>query len=172
MILTVHFITGSAITKIIPNKPLAYFLAFLSHFILDALPHTDYSLKGASGGWKKKSFYKSVCSLALDLAFGIAFIIIWAIVFDNFDVWPALIGGLLGILPDFFNLIAYALYNKNFLLFIKGHPLADLEEFKMKTQNPYYRFHHFVHNKSKPSNFVGVLTQIIVFLISLIILAR
>ena len=172
MILSVHFIAGSAITKLIPNKLIAYPLAFLSHFLLDALPHTDYSLKGISSGWKKQNFYESVCSLVLDLAFGIAFIIIWAMAFDNFDVWPALIGGFLGTLPDFLNLIVYALHNKNLLLFIKGHPLTDLEEFKTKTQNPYYRFHHFFHNKKEPSNFVGVLTQIIVFLISLIILVK
>jgi len=37
MILSVHFIAGSAITKLIPNKLIAYPLAFLSHFLLDAL---------------------------------------------------------------------------------------------------------------------------------------
>lgn len=172
MILSVHFITGAAITKLIPNKLIAYPLAFLSHFLLDALPHTDYSLRGISSGWKKKNFYESISSLILDTLFGIAFIIIWAMAFDNFNVNTALIGGFLGILPDFLNLISYLFHNKNFLLFIKGHPLTDLEEFKTKTQNRYYRFHHWVHNKFEPPNSIGVITQIIIFLAALIVLVK
>lgn len=172
MILSVHFITGAAITKLIPNKLIAYPLAFFSHFLLDALPHTDYSLKGLSAGWKKQTFYEAISSLILDLLFGIAFIIIWTMAFDNFNITMALTGGFLGVLPDFLNLIAYGLHNKNFLLFIKGHPLTEIEEFKTKTQNPYYRFHHFIHNKKEPSNFLGIITQLIVFLVSLIILVK
>ncbi|MCX8015703.1 MAG: hypothetical protein N2692_00070 [Patescibacteria group bacterium] len=172
MILSVHFITGAAITKIIPNKLIAYPLAFLIHFLLDALPHTDYSLRGISSGWKKKNFYESVFSLILDTLFGIAFIIIWAMAFDNFNITSALVGGFLGILPDFLNLISYLFHNKNFLLFIKGHPLTDLEEFKTQSQNLYYRFHHWIHNGSESSNSIGIATQIVIFLAALIILLK
>ena len=175
MILSVHFIAGSAITKLIPNKLIAYPLAFLSHFLLDALPHTDYPIKGIYAGWKKQNFYESVSSLVLDLLFGIASIIILAMAFDNFDIKAALIGGFLGILPDFLCFVAYSLHNKNFLLFIKGRPLTEFEEFKTKTQNLYYRFHHFMHykhNKNESSISLGILTQLIIFLISSIILVK
>jgi len=170
MILSVHFIAGAAITKIIPNKLIAYPLAFLSHFLLDALPHADYSLRGISGGWKKKSFYLTIGNLILDVVAGIIFIIIFAAAFDNFDIKTALIGGFFGVLPDFLNLASYLFHNKNFLFLIKGGQLTEIEEFKIKTQNRYYRFHHFIHNKSEPRGVNGILIQAFVFLIGLIVL--
>lgn len=172
MILSVHFIAGAAITKLIPNKLIAYPLAFLSHFILDSLPHTDYSLRGIASGWKKKNFYESIFSLILDTLFGIAFIIIWGLTFDKFNITSALVGGFLGVLPDFLNLVSYMFHKKNFLLFIKGRPLTDLEEFKTKTQNRYYRFHHWMHHKPNPTNGIGVVTQLVIFLTALIVLIK
>ncbi len=170
MILSVHFITGAAITKLIPNKLIAYPLAFLSHFLLDAIPHADYSLKGISSGWKKKSFYSAVGNLTLDVLAGVVFTVVFSMAFDNFDIQKALIGGFLGILPDFLNLLSYLFHNKNFLFFIRGGELRPIDEFKIQTQNRYYRFHHCVHNKSEPKGLFGVFTQAIIFLIGIIVL--
>ena len=45
MILTAHAVTGVALASLVPNKPLIGFtLGFISHFVLDSLPHSDYKL--------------------------------------------------------------------------------------------------------------------------------
>jgi hypothetical protein len=47
--LTAHAIVGGAIASLLPNHPaLAIGLAFLSHFVLDALPHRDYPVRSSS----------------------------------------------------------------------------------------------------------------------------
>ena len=46
MTLTTHAVTGAVIAKLMAGNPLlGLFLAFCSHFILDAFPHWDYPLK-------------------------------------------------------------------------------------------------------------------------------
>jgi hypothetical protein len=43
VILANHAITGAALASLTPNEPLVGFsVGFLSHFILDAIPHWDY----------------------------------------------------------------------------------------------------------------------------------
>jgi hypothetical protein len=47
--LTTHAIVGAAIVSIFPDYPLlALPLAFVSHFLLDSLPHWDYPLHSSS----------------------------------------------------------------------------------------------------------------------------
>ena len=45
MTLTAHAITGAAVASLTPNKPLLGFaVGFVSHFVLDAIPHWGYFL--------------------------------------------------------------------------------------------------------------------------------
>jgi hypothetical protein len=45
MILAAHAITGAAVASLMPERPLIGFaVGFLSHFLLDAIPHWDYHL--------------------------------------------------------------------------------------------------------------------------------
>ena len=47
--LTTHAIFGAAIAAVIPTHPyLAVSAAFVSHFLLDAIPHWDYPLRSSS----------------------------------------------------------------------------------------------------------------------------
>ncbi|HOK34897.1 MAG TPA: hypothetical protein PLB74_02660 [Candidatus Paceibacterota bacterium] len=170
MFLTPHFLTGAAITKVVPNKPLAYTLAFFIHFLLDRIPHSDHFLSGISTGRKNKSFYQVVGPIVIDFFVGIALIIIAHFTFDNFALWPAIIGGILGILPDFFNALSYFNYKKNYLLLFKGQPLYPVEEFATQTKNPYYRFHRFFHNEKVYNGILGTITQLAVIIIDLVVL--
>lgn len=177
MILTPHFITGGVITKLIPNKPLAYLLAFVSHFILDSLPHCEYSLSGLDKGPKDKAFYKDLIKIIADVAGGIIFIIITANVFDNFKVGPAIIGGFIAIIPDFLNSFLYLIYKGNFIRLIKGQPLTNIKEFSNQNKNIVNYFHRLFHSKyfshhekNKKTKLISISTQIIVVIIDTILL--
>jgi len=61
MILSAHVLAGAAVAAKIQNPVLGIFLAFLSHYLLDIFPHTEYSIKNIQGGrWRKSlpDFYK------------------------------------------------------------------------------------------------------------------
>ncbi|MCX6719670.1 MAG: hypothetical protein NTV36_00985 [Candidatus Staskawiczbacteria bacterium] len=45
MILLVHMLFGAAIASNVQNVYLAVILAFLGHYLLDLLPHVEYSIK-------------------------------------------------------------------------------------------------------------------------------
>ena len=46
MILATHAVVGVAAAELFPSNPIAAFIAaFLSHFLLDAIPHWNYSIK-------------------------------------------------------------------------------------------------------------------------------
>ncbi|MDH2348696.1 hypothetical protein [Bradyrhizobium sp. SSUT77] len=43
MILSTHAIVGGAIASLIPDQPaLAFVAGIVSHFVIDAIPHSDY----------------------------------------------------------------------------------------------------------------------------------
>ena len=49
MTLTTHGVVGGAIVSLIPTSPvLGLCLAFLSHYLLDSIPHFDYPIRSAS----------------------------------------------------------------------------------------------------------------------------
>ena len=53
MLITVHFLVGAAIGKYVGQTWLIIILALLSHYILDALPHTKMSVPK---GFKERGF--------------------------------------------------------------------------------------------------------------------
>ena len=49
MVLSVHTLVGGALGAVLPVSPLASFaIGFVSHFVLDAIPHSDYPLQSIS----------------------------------------------------------------------------------------------------------------------------
>jgi hypothetical protein len=49
MILCTHAVVGAALASFVPSHPAAAFaIGFASHFVLDAIPHWDYSIKSRS----------------------------------------------------------------------------------------------------------------------------
>ena len=65
MLYTPHFLTGAVILKYIPNPAVGLPLAFLSHFVLDAIPHG--AVDGSYNGSRRFAQYliadASLCGL-------------------------------------------------------------------------------------------------------------
>ena len=66
MTATAHALVGGAIAYSVQNPALGLTLAFLSHPILDAVPHWDFGW-----GWRSKSKLKLFCEASLDATLGI-----------------------------------------------------------------------------------------------------
>lgn len=97
MILTVHLVTGAALASEIQPLPLALLLSFLSHYLLDSLPHpNEYSINNI----KEKKWRKSLpdfLKIGLDVSVGLLIISVLT------DRQPAIYSAaLLAGLPDFF----------------------------------------------------------------------
>ena len=45
MLYTPHFLTGAVILKFFPNPAAGVGLAFISHFVLDMMPHNDFDIR-------------------------------------------------------------------------------------------------------------------------------
>lgn len=165
MILTVHILVGAAVTTQIRITWLAWLLAFFSHFLLDFIPHYDYSLKGVELGWKNKKFWWVVFKVALDLALGFILIIIFSQ--NKRNLINIIVGGFLGILPDGFNVISRLLKNQNWKKFLSGAALeAGLEtktNIVSKTTGLYIQSHESLHSSSKKPKSYGVLSTKLLF---------
>jgi hypothetical protein len=82
MILTTHAITGAAVASILPNNPaLGFAVGFVSHFLLDAIPHWDYDLRSSKKDLDNplnndlilnKSFIFDLIKMGFDAFLGIA----------------------------------------------------------------------------------------------------
>lgn len=148
MILTAHLLTGAALATKIKIVPLAFILAFLSHYFLDFLPHKEYSIKNIFERRWRKSFFDFL-KVTLDISFGILLVFILA---KNLSL--ALAGGFLAILVDGFTLL--------FLIFPKS-----------KILEKHYSFHiekiHFF-KKKKISLFWEIFSQVIIIFIAIFLL--
>lgn len=148
MILTPHLLVGAAIAtkiKFLP-LPLTLLLAFLSHYLLDSLPHwepeldlDDFAKNIKKRRWKK--VLPNSLKVFPDFFLGLLIIFIFS---KNLPL--AMAGGFLGVLPD--GLMFLSLISPNKLL--KLH-----SKFKRKI--------YFPKNKKVPL-FWGIFTQILVML--------
>ncbi len=99
MVLTSHILAGAAVAAKIQNPLIGLPLAFFSHFLLDALPHREYSISDP----KSKNFPRSVGKILIDLSLGLGLAVSAAPDEINF---PYLAGAItLAVLPDFFQLL-------------------------------------------------------------------
>ncbi|MDE1874615.1 MAG: hypothetical protein KGI79_01625 [Patescibacteria group bacterium] len=150
MTLTAHAITGAAIAAAIPDHPILGFCAgFVSHYVLDAIPHTDYPIASPSldpmiGG--KIVFDKRLALDALriggDAVVGVALsYMLFAApgLIGHVGGRVALIGAAAGLLPDFFHFL---------YLRMPYGPFKALE-----------RFHIAIQNETKRA-WIGVATQV------------
>lgn len=114
MLESIHALTGGVIAYKIGSPLISLPLAFLSHFIIDMLPHWNSSLhkeKTKLGHISKKT--KTV--IFLDCAFGL-FLGLW-LAFKRLPNYNqtvvVLLGCLMGILPDLLEAPYYLLNKKN-----------------------------------------------------------
>jgi len=131
MILTTHALAGAALANFFPSRPIEAFLAgFLSHFVLDALPHWDYKIRSDSirpdvGARIKldKDFLIDAAKIWTDISFGL---VLSLMIFENGDKGGAIFWGAIGgILPDPLQFL-YARF--------KHEPLVMLQNFHKKIQ--------------------------------------
>lgn len=66
MTATAHALVGGAIAFSVQNPALGVTLSFLSHPLLDFIPHWDFGW-----GWRQKTKLKLFCEASLDLAAGV-----------------------------------------------------------------------------------------------------
>lgn len=148
MILTPHFLLGVAIVSHVQPFPFALFLAFLSHFILDAVPHWDYSTKYIRERFWRKT-YGALFRIGVDFMFGVALV-----AFSAQKLPLAFAGGLAAASPDTLTLLP--------ILFPR-----------IKIFQIYDRFHsntHWFKNKKIPL-FWKIFSQISVTALSLLFIA-
>lgn len=154
MILASHSVLGVAAAKLAPANPLlAFCLAFLSHFVGDAIPHWEYKLsksvdpKYSEGMRLNRDFFVDSIKVWSDIFLGIA---LSYYIFPGASFEVLSMGIIGGILPDIFQF----LYGK-----IKVQPLIIFK-----------KFHDAVHSeKMDDKRWLGISMQVIViFLIYLL----
>lgn len=80
MTATAHALVGGAIASTIPDPSIGLSLSFISHPLLDLIPHWDF---GAN--WKKKSRMRLFIEATLDLGFG--FVVAYILFGQNINFW-------------------------------------------------------------------------------------
>jgi len=146
MILLAHLIFGALIGQKISNPFLAVILAFLGHYFLDVLPHTEYSIENI----EKKQWRRALpdaLRVVLDFCLGILLISLFS---KNQPI--IYMCAFAAVLPDGFTLLNRLLPNKA----SEAHG-----KFHQKT--------HFLKHK-KISVFWRVASQVVVVLICVIFL--
>ncbi|MCX6721199.1 MAG: hypothetical protein NT026_01185 [Candidatus Staskawiczbacteria bacterium] len=94
MILLVHMLLGAAMGHVVKNPILAIIMAYLSHYLLDFIPHIEYDVK-------------KLKKIILDLCLGILFIFLFS---KNNPV--IYICAFFAILPDGFTVLNNLFPNK------------------------------------------------------------
>lgn len=153
MIITPHLLAGAAIaTATTTSYPLAFLIGFLSHFVLDAIPHVDPGTffnpqKNENQSWPLWIYIYAASE----------FVIIWAIVIFLFQNRPdfdiIITGGIGGITVDI----------------LDNHPCRFIRTW------PFFKQIHWLHKKfhfELPASqwYLGIPTQIIIIGVCLWIL--
>lgn len=157
MTLTTHAVIGGVVASFFPTHPeIGFAGAFLSHFILDSIPHWDYPLKSfelktadiMSGDMiMGKRFLKDLINIGIDILIGTLATIYILLLLGKFSL-PILIAGVIGgIIPDALQFV----YMK-----FRHEPFVSLQKFHMKIQKDR-------RLKSKP--LIGIIMQIAIIVI-------
>lgn len=162
MILAPHLLVGAAIGAKIKNIGWIIVLGFVSHLILDRIPHWDYGRKAIEKFAESKS-YKTLCIFFLQLLIDgltgliIVIFIIWHRKMMKLEyLIPILIGMFVAILPD----ILLGIFKLSYVKSKK--PSRHFIDFYHKT------IHHSKHIR-KPT-LLGLGAEILVGLIAILIL--
>ncbi|OGG18610.1 hypothetical protein A3D05_01905 [Candidatus Gottesmanbacteria bacterium RIFCSPHIGHO2_02_FULL_40_24] len=102
MLYTPHLLTGALVMKYSANPYIGLFSAFISHFILDLMPHNDFGLEPGITlrdffSMEKKRRNIIIIAMSLDYLFCAVSFIWLALRFKNLFINLA---GIAGVLPD------------------------------------------------------------------------
>ncbi|HPW34711.1 MAG TPA: hypothetical protein PK367_03085 [Candidatus Paceibacterota bacterium] len=136
MTLTTHALIGATAAQLFPKNPLiGFFVAFLSHFIIDMIPHWDYKLKsvhkdpdhplGVGVELKSKKFLIDISKITLDLILGIGGALLILQPKSSYEISFVIFTAFAGQLPDGFQFL-YVL--------LRIEPLKSLQWFHNKIQ--------------------------------------
>ena len=159
MTLTTHYIVGVATARLFSFNPVVAFLAaFVSHFLIDAIPHWDYHLKSAKTNLENplesdmlinRDFIFDFGKIAFDAILGalLSFIIFQPS--DGAETQILIFGVVGGILPDPLQFLYYK---------FRHEPLISLQ-----------KFHLWIHTKRKLENkLTGIFLQFLLVLVIVI----
>jgi hypothetical protein len=137
MTLAQHAVVGASLASFIPNQPAtAFAIGFLSHFLLDAIPHWDYDLKSRIENEHNPmnidmvlnyNFLTDILKIGFDAIIGLILSYFIFIYYLKISVIVILAGSIGGMLPDALQFV----YMK-----WKHEPLTSLQ-----------KFHIWVHSK-------------------------
>lgn len=166
MLFTTHAIVGAALGAATQNPALGFFSGFLSHHILDSIPHFDQGSfrtirsgapylgrerisEGADNVWTRRDWNVLFADwLLAAIVFGFIFY------YTPFSFWLFIATGALGgLMPDI----------------VDSSPLWSKKlRVRMKSVSTYHRFHTFFHwTVAYKEIFWGIITQLLVIFISL-----
>lgn len=129
MILSTHAVVGAAAASFMPTHPvLAFTAGFVSHFLLDCIPHWEYKLASIEKNESNhldvdmkigKSFFFDLMRIGLDVLLGFA---AGLYLFRDSSAYPIVIMlGMIGsIVPDFLQFVYFK---------VRRQPLTSLQKF-------------------------------------------
>lgn len=129
MVLSVHTLVGGALSATLPLSPIASLaVGFVSHFVLDAIPHSDYPLQSISKDREDRGQDAMVKDgrLAHDLFINgidgiLGFLILVGLTFNSSSLFSIIAGGIGACLPDGLQFLHF--------LFPKNKPLKAFKNF-------------------------------------------
>ncbi len=151
MILFCHILVGAAIAVKLDMPCLSFLLAFLSHYVLDCLPHWEYSIYSISSKqWRNtgKEFLKGIIDFSLGM------LLVFALVKNQPIIF---IAALFAVLPDGLTLLNLLFPNKF---------LTALSKFHKKT----HWFKKFPFAENKIIHISGILSQVLISILAVLIL--
>ena len=160
MILICHLLFGAAIVTKIKFLPLAFLLAFLSHYFLDLIPHADYHIRNIKGKKWRKSL-PDFLKIILDLSLGLFLISIFS---KNQSI--IFTGAFLAILSDGFNFLNF-IFPTNRILKIHYNFHRKIHFFKNPEESALGR--PYGVNK-KISLFWRIFSQVLIVLLAIFVL--
>jgi len=161
MVLTPHAIIGAAVALQFPKHPiLGFIFGFLSHFILDAIPHWHYSvlaIKEAKKLMSTKPFtggrgaLRDLTWIGGDFFLGIVISAVMATLTNPPAIFIALLGAAGGVFPDFLQFAYFA---------IPKPPISTI-----------YNFHMWIHAKKRLDDqpLIGISQQLLLVAFGILI---
>ncbi len=157
MLLGPHILVGAAVAASTTNVFLGLLFAFLSHFVLDRIPHWEYSIEPLKQIKTRGTKYcvPILRRIALDATLGlIVLLVATGLSRNDTSLWLYIFGGGFGVLAD----------GLSFLLF-----LAPKNAILSKFLKSFYALHQKIHfnKKAMPPLRIGLSTQAIAVLLAL-----
>jgi hypothetical protein len=160
MTLTTHAVTGALIGAVASqNLAFAAAAAFMTHLLLDAIPHRDYQIHSTKRDAlnplnndmvvRGRQFYIDLLKIGFDFWLGmiIVIVIFWTMPSSIFV--GALVGAVFGVLPDPLQFVYW--------------------KFRPRFLKPIQQFHLYIHakNRLKDQLLLGIVSQLLIIILTL-----